>query len=745
MLPGLRNRFPYMSRLLKFLLIAVAAVVGIGIAAAVAFMLFFDPNDFRDTISAEVRKATGREFAIEGDLAVSLFPWLAVEVGRSELGNAEGFGPEPFATFDQARLSVRLLPLLFRQEIAVGTATLDALVLNLQVAENGSNNWQDLAAAGEETPVEEVEADADRAPAALDIANVQVSDARISYRDAQAGSAYTVSALSLATGRIAMGEAFDLDAEFDFAAEPGELAGHLAIDGTVTLGEAFANLLLDNLTIAGEVRGLAAEPTELRLGARSIGVDMNAETVSPGEIDLDVLGLSLTANTEPFSYAGDLAVQAAVRVLPFSLKELMRKLGTEPPVTADPAALTQVAFAANAALSESAMRLTDLSLELDDTTLSGQLSVPLTEDGRLEFALAADSIDVDNYMAPADAAAADADSGSSGDIEIPVDLIRSLKARGTLTLERATLSGMLFEDLELGLDSADGRMRMHPIGATLFEGTYSGDVRIDASTATPSISVDEKITAVNLTPLARAMFEQENISGTVSGAFALSGRGRDLAQIRRDLDGTMTFELADGAWEGTDVWHQLRSARALFKKEQPPERSNPPRTEFTSIFATGTVNDGVFSNNDLLAELPFLRLTGNGTVDLVEAEVDYGLQARVLERPEFVTEASSTELEDFTEAVIPLRISGPLASPSIRPDIEGMLRAEVKQAVEKKRDELRDRLMDRLLGGDEAAAEGEEGAGTGAGNGEDIDEKQPEEEKDPKDQLKDSLRRLFDQ
>jgi AsmA protein len=400
-----------------------------------------------------------------------------------------------------------------------------------------------------------------------------------------------------------------------------------------------------------------------------------------------------------------------------------------------------VAFAANAAISESAMRLTDLSLELDDTTLSGQLSVPLTEDGRLEFALAADSINADDYMAPADAAAADADSGSSDDIEIPVDLIRSLKARGTLTLERATLAGMLFEDLELGLDSTDGRMRMHPIGATLFEGTYSGDVRIDASTATPSISVDEKITGVNLTPLARAMFEQENISGTISGAFALNGRGQDLAQIRRDLDGTMTFELADGAWEGTDVWHQLRSARALFKKEQPPERSNPPRTEFTSVIASGTVTDGVFSNNDLLAELPFLQLTGNGTVDLVEAEVDYGLQARVLERPEFVTEASSAELEDFTEAVIPLRISGPLASPSIRPDIQGMLRAEVKQAVEKKRDELRDRLVDRLLGGDEAAAEEEEGAENGADNG----EEQPEEEKDPEDRLKDSLRRLIDQ
>lgn len=744
MLLSLRNELPIMNRLLKFLLIAVAAIVGIGLVAAIAFMMFFDPNDFRDDISGQVSKATGREFVIEGDLSVSLFPWLAVEVGRSELGNAEGFGELPFATFDQARLSVRLLPLLIRQEVAVGTATLDALKLNLQVAANGANNWEDLATAGEEVPdATTMPEDDSAAPAALDIANVRITNANISYRDAQAGSAYTISALTLETDRIAMGEPFGLDAGFDFTAEPGELGGRLEIDGTVTLGEAFASLMLDNLTVAGEVRGLAAEPTDLRLGARSIAVDTDAETVSMGEIDLDALGLSVTALVEPFSYAGDLAVEANIRVLPFSLKDLMQTLGSESPVTADPAALTRVAFAANAAISETAARLTNLSLDLDDTTLTGQLSVPLTEDGRLEFTLAADSIDLDRYMAPAGEVPA-ADSGSTDDdIEIPVDLIRAVKARGTVTLERATLAGMLFEDLEVGLDSAEGRLRMHPISAKLFEGTYSGDVRIDATTATPSISVNEKIADVSLTPLAQAMFEQENISGTISGAFALSGRGQNLAQIRSDLDGTMAFALEDGAWEGTDVWYQLRSARALFKQESPPERSNPPRTEFTSVVATGTVTDGVFRNDDLLAELPFLQLTGNGTVDLVKAEVDYGMQARVLERPEFATGATDSELADFTEAVIPLRISGPLASPSIRPDIDGMLRAEVKKVVDEKRDELQDKLLERLLGGDKApadAADAAEASETGK-PGDDP----AEEEKDVEDKLKDSLRRLFDQ
>lgn len=711
-----------MGRLLKILLIVVAGLVGIVVIAAIALLVFFDPNDYRDEIAARVQQATGRDLTIEGDLGLSVFPWLAVEVGRSRLGNAPGFGDEPFATFEQAQLSVRLAPLLFRQEVTVGTASLDSLVLNLQVAEDGTTNWQDLAEAGaaEPAPAEEDGA----APAALDIANVNVSNARIMYQDAQAGSAYLITDLSLETGRIAGGAPFDVNGEFNFEAQPGELRGHVTIDGTTTIGSELDALTLENFEVAASIDGVAEETAEMGFTAERIDVDTAAETIDAGRMALEVLGVRMTAEVAPFSYAGTPQPEARLTVEPFSLKELMRSLGTEPPVTADPRALTRVAFSADAAVGETAVLLRSLTLELDETRLEGRLSVPTTEEGLLEFDLEADAINLDSYMAPGEETdeAADAEGAP---IEIPVELIRAFEARGRAALGRATLAGMLFENVEVGLDSQDGNLRLHPLGAELFEGTYEGDVRIDASGETPAISVDEKITGVSLTPLVRSMFDRDNVSGTIAGSFQLSGSGNDLDEIRSDLDGDMAFQLADGAWEGTDIWHQLRSARALFRGEQPPEARNPPRTEFTSVVATGTVTDGLFRNEDLLAELPFLQLTGNGTVDLVQAEVDYSLQARVLEQPEFVNAASQAELEDFTEAVIPLQITGELASPRIRPDIDGMLKAEVEKAVDEKREEIERRVLDELFGGDE---EGDE---------------QAEDEKEQ--DLEDRLRSIFDQ
>ncbi len=723
-----------MGRLVRILFLAIAGAVGLAVVAAVALFLFFDPNDFRDDISAQVKAATGRDLVIEGDLSLSVFPWIAVNIGRTQLGNAEGFSDEPFFSFEEAKLSVRLAPLLFQQTVTIGTATLDSFSLNLEVAANGKTNWDDLAEAGEATAADPTadptESDDTQT---LDIAELQLSDASISFRDAQAGTANTISGLSLATSSIAAEEPFDIDAEFDFSTEPAGVSGHLKFSSTVTFSQGAEQLSMRDFTIEGHLDGVAAETTEYRFFAPAIDVDMPADRVTMGKMELSLLGLEMSADVEPYSYS-TLQPKMTLAVEPFSPKELMQTVGVDAPLTADPDALTRVSFSAKAEVSATAIALTSMTLELDDTTMTGALSVPLTEQGAYQFDLAADDINVDRYMAPA-MAGAETSAASEDDIEIPVDLIRTLKANGTLRLDRAFLSGMTFENMTLGVKSANGQLRMHPISAELFDGTYKGDVRINASGDIPSISVNENVEGVQLEPLAKAMFEQENITGTIAGSFKLSGSGSMLSDIRRDLDGTMAFSLADGAWEGTDVWHELRSAYALFKQRPAPEPTLPARTEFSNVRVTGPVKDGVFSNDDLLAELPFLRLTGNGTVNLAEGQIDYSMQARVLEQPELVDAASEAELDDFTGAVIPLRITGPLADPSIQPDIEAMLQAEVKRAVEKEADKLKRKLLGDLLGGSGQATE-EEAAGD--------EGDQAQEEQKPEDELKNALKKLFD-
>jgi len=689
-----------MTRLVKTLLTAVASIFGLLILASVALLLFFDPNDYRDNIAAGVREATGRELTIDGDLSLSIFPWLAIDVGRTALGNAEGFSDQPFMRFEKASLSVRLLPLILRRETAIGTASIEGLLVNLEIAADGTTNWDDLSGTQETTQPAVPETDA--APSRMDVGNIRVSDASVTYRDLQAGSSYSITNLEVNSEGIEAERPFDLDAQFDFTATPGDLGGHIEMRGTTTLTAGAAQASIEDLKVAGEVRGLTSQALPFNFDSRAMIVDMVAKQMSPGEMNLSALGVSMSASVEPFSYAGSPRPKATLRVAEFSLRELLQALEVELPATADSAALSRLSFSADAAVGAEAITLDAMSLVLDDSTMAGSLSLPTAASAAMQFDLTVDTINLDRYMAPADAAIGDAGDGAADDIEIPVDMIRALNASGRFAIERALLSGMEFTNVELGLASSGGQLRLHPLTAELYDGGYSGDVRIDASQDVPSLSVDEKLTGVNLSELAKAMFDQDNIRGTINGRFVLAGAGQNLASIRQHLNGNMALELADGAWEGTDVWHQLRAARAMYRQEPVPEPDIPARTEFTSVSATGNVSDGIFSNDDLIIELAFLRLTGSGTVDLPAALVDYSLQARVFDNPQTMSGMTEAELADFRKTVVPVKITGPLGSPRVRPDIEAVFRQQVETAIEEQKEKLKNRLLDRFLGGEDA-------------------------------------------
>jgi AsmA protein len=252
------------------------------------------------------------------------------------------------------------------------------------------------------------------------------------------------------------------------------------------------------------------------------------------------------------------------------------------------------------------------------------------------------------------------------------------------------------------------------------------------------LSVDERIEGVDLAALAKAMFDQQNITGKIDGSFTLTGRGADMAAVQRSLSGNMKFELADGSYEGTDIWYELRRARALLKRETPPEPSVPARTRFSAVTATGVVENGVMQNDDLFAELPFMQLTGKGSVDMAAATVDYGLTARVLERPESMSGMSAEELNDFTEAVIPLKITGSLMSPSVKPDVGRMLRQRVEE-------DLKGKLLDRLRGRDIKEPPAEDAPADDAPAEETANDAESQDPEDVlKDELKNKLKDLFD-
>src|SRR6516164_8236578 len=191
-------------RALKILAIAVGGLIALLVLVLLGVWLFVDPNHYKGTITRAVRDSTGRELALPGQITISVFPWIALELGPASLGNPPGFGEEPFAAVKHAALRVRLLPLL-RKQLEIGRVEIDGLDLRLRKNASGRGNWQSPA---ESTPAQQ-SSGGTGAAALRDLAGIVITNSRVSYQDMMAEH------IDLNVGRVAAGVEVPIKVKLD--------------------------------------------------------------------------------------------------------------------------------------------------------------------------------------------------------------------------------------------------------------------------------------------------------------------------------------------------------------------------------------------------------------------------------------------------------------------------------------------------------------------------------------------------
>src|ERR1700730_13751869 len=174
---------------LKFLGVLTAAILAILCAVLVVVWLTINTNNYKGKIAARVKESTGRELTLTGDIKLSVFPWVALELGPATLGNPAGFSDEPFLSFSHASVRVKLLPLL-HQRLEVARVAIDGLDLRLAKNAQGRGNWQGVESSAKTAKP----ADGDGARYWEGLANVRVQKGRVSYQG------FTLSNINLETG-----------------------------------------------------------------------------------------------------------------------------------------------------------------------------------------------------------------------------------------------------------------------------------------------------------------------------------------------------------------------------------------------------------------------------------------------------------------------------------------------------------------------------------------------------------------
>lgn len=377
-------------------------------------------------------------------------------------------------------------------------------------------------------------------------------------------------------------------------------------------------------------------------------------------------------------------------------RQLLAALDPEPVKTADPKVLGRLDGRGRWFMRGGEAGLSDMDFRLDDTRLTGKVSQGAGEKPMTKLDVTLDAIDADRYLEPdppPKPPGADGTPAIATPADLPIDTIRDLRLDGRLAIGKLRYDGLALSDVSLTVKSDGGQLRIDSLKAKLYGGSVAGSLGMDARGERASISLDQQLTGLDLAAFLKDFAEVSNISGTASARLAVSGTGNNGDAVLRNLGGNLSLNLADGVYRGMDIWAEIRKARALIRRQPPPASTGANETKIKALELSGPITNGRLSSDKLLAEIPFLRMTGKLGIDLPAETLDADLEATVFEAPTF---EDGTSLPDLAGVRIPLKVKGPLASPSVKPDLSRMVKDAVRETAKEAVREKAQKFLDRL-------------------------------------------------
>jgi len=281
-----------MGKLLKIVSGLVLLIVG----AAIVAPMMIDPNDYREQIQTVVKEKTGRDLAINGDLSVSLFPWIGIGLNDVSLSNAVGFKAAPFAKIQEANVKVKLLPLL-SQHVEVSTVVLKGMSLNLEKNQAGKTNWDDMVQPSTEpsaTKNKPTEQSSTLAMGAIAIGGLQIVDANITWDDASKGEHYALAGLYLTTDALSLGSPMGVELALTVNSRKPKATVGLKLNGDLVINSAFNQFDFQGMTLVINAAGDSVPGTAIKI---DIASHLIADLAAGGSLTLDPLTIKFDDST----------------------------------------------------------------------------------------------------------------------------------------------------------------------------------------------------------------------------------------------------------------------------------------------------------------------------------------------------------------------------------------------------------------------------------------------------------------
>ena len=439
-------------------------------------------------------------------------------------------------------------------------------------------------------------------------------------------------------------------------------------------------------------------PSE-RLGTLRLATNFAYDTVTDelafDSVDAEALGLLGTGALAVSELSDSPRLTGAVRIERFEPSDLLSRFDQPAPVTSDPSALANVMIETRLDFTAERGSFEDLRLQVDDSTITGELTVREFSNPEYNFSLAIDRVDMDRYLPPSAAPQSGAQASADRPIELPTQAMHDLALNGRIVVDDLKLANIQFSDVSTLLAIQSGVGTIDSARARLYGGDFEGGMELDARGGIPQLSFDGTVVGVQLDPLFSALGGESALTGTGNFDLSLSGVGAGLGDVLETTAGRVDFALRDGAIRGFNLGHEMCSVWNTVRRLPQPAPTTVDFSTFQLLRGSAVVTDGIARTSDLQGTTSFIETAGRGQLDLATRDINYDLLATLTDSTGI---AGCETLERLIGDPIPLELTGNVSAPKASFDLGEVLEIYGREAAREAAAERLQEAMEELLG-----------------------------------------------
>lgn len=347
-----------------------------------------------------------------------------------------------------------------------------------------------------------------------------------------------------------------------------------------------------------------------------------------------------------------------------------------------------------------------------------------------------DALDLTRFVTPAGAKPGAAPPPAAGASKpAPIDLGGLKAIDGSFKLLAGTLVYPPYRvnDAVVQATLDNGLLRVHQLSGKAWSGRFNLQAMAQAANDLNAQRITAKLDAsdVDIAQLLSDVAQFKKLEGRGKVTADIATRGASVDAFKQQLAGKAAMQLRDGAVRGINlakVLRQYKSAVTL-DKDAVQKASAEEKTDFSEITASFDIADGVARSKDLDAKSPFLRVGGEGAIDIGKSRIDYLVRATVADTSKG---QGGAELEALKGVTVPVQLVGPFEAVDYKVQWSAVSAELLKAAAKKQLNERAKGVLGGLLGGG-AAEQAASGASAPA----------PTPKQQARDKAKEELKKLF--